>query len=416
MGKLKTNPIFNKPNLMVDLSLGKINRHYFSLKGLQGENALARLANKTFLSDWIYRNPKLPNGKELCDLLIVFGDIAIIWQIKTTKLDDDGSYREKDLRKNKAQALGAYRHIKHLKTPLTLSNNRNTIIFNGETIKEIYLISAMFGNDDPISFGFAEEEKGKFVHVIAKTDIEIILNELDTISDFVEYFRNKEKLFSRDSKILVDGGERELLGSYLLNNKSFKDYMDLDLVIIQNGFMEEYYKRKEVHEKKKEEAKSYFWDNLIDEVYKTGNKSYEPVAREMAKFNRFERRMISEVYMVGFDKALKEANCDRYGRYLKMENCAIVFIYISPDTPMDVRAAMLGETCRAVQIYYGKKISLGITTGKTLGSSHLHDYCLLTLDEITEEMVVNSKKICAELGIMQNMRYSDFHIDEYPII
>jgi len=38
--------------------------------------------------DWCYPNPKLPDGKELCDLLVVFDDKAIICQIKNLKLKE----------------------------------------------------------------------------------------------------------------------------------------------------------------------------------------------------------------------------------------------------------------------------------------------------------------------------------------
>ena len=45
----------------------------------KAESILHELAKKTFLTDWCYPNPLLPDGKELCDLLVVFGDTAIIW-------------------------------------------------------------------------------------------------------------------------------------------------------------------------------------------------------------------------------------------------------------------------------------------------------------------------------------------------
>ncbi len=62
-------------------------KHYFQIKGKNAEKVVHDLAEKTFLTDWCFPNPKLQNGKELCDLLVVFDNIAIIWQIKDLKFN-----------------------------------------------------------------------------------------------------------------------------------------------------------------------------------------------------------------------------------------------------------------------------------------------------------------------------------------
>ena len=73
-------------------------KDYFYIKGQKAEKLVHDLAVKTFLTDWCYLNPKLPDGKELCDLLVVFDDIAIIWQIKDLKVNKSGKYSESDER------------------------------------------------------------------------------------------------------------------------------------------------------------------------------------------------------------------------------------------------------------------------------------------------------------------------------
>ncbi len=65
-------------------------KHYFRLKGSDAEEFAFNLASKCFLEDWCYPSPKAPDGKEICDLLIVFDDTAIIFQIKSLKLGSDG--------------------------------------------------------------------------------------------------------------------------------------------------------------------------------------------------------------------------------------------------------------------------------------------------------------------------------------
>jgi len=83
-------------------------KHYFRLKGAKAEEMVQDLANKSFFIDWCYPNPKLPNGKELCDLLIIFDDIAIIWQIKDLKLDANNKYKKAEVEKNYLVHIGNF--------------------------------------------------------------------------------------------------------------------------------------------------------------------------------------------------------------------------------------------------------------------------------------------------------------------
>ena len=61
--------------------------HYFREKGATAEKLIHQLATETFFTDWCYPNPKKPDGNELCDLLVVFDDTALIWQIKDLKVE-----------------------------------------------------------------------------------------------------------------------------------------------------------------------------------------------------------------------------------------------------------------------------------------------------------------------------------------
>ena len=54
----------------------KLSKDYFQIKGKKAEQLVQDLAQKTFLTDWCYINPTLPDGKELCDLLVVFDNIV----------------------------------------------------------------------------------------------------------------------------------------------------------------------------------------------------------------------------------------------------------------------------------------------------------------------------------------------------
>jgi hypothetical protein len=180
---------------------------YFHKKGRRAEEIVQTLATKTFLTDWCYPNPRKPDGKELCDLLVVFDDTAIIWQIKDLKVDDAGLYKKSEVEKNLRQLSGARRHMFDLKVHLQLENpRRGKELFNPETIKTIHLISVLMGDGaGPLSF--VEILKGQLIHVFTRDFAGLILSELDTASDFCEYLRKKE-VIDGSKRVLVLGGRK----------------------------------------------------------------------------------------------------------------------------------------------------------------------------------------------------------------
>jgi hypothetical protein len=99
-------------------------KHYFREKGAAAEAIIHNLATKTFLTDWCYPNPRKADRKELCDLLVVFDDIAIIWQIKDLKVDEAGKYKKAEVEKNLRQLSGARRAMFDLRVPIQLENPR----------------------------------------------------------------------------------------------------------------------------------------------------------------------------------------------------------------------------------------------------------------------------------------------------
>ena len=150
----------------------KNNKRYFELKGKKAEDIIHNLAQKTFLMDGCYLNPKLPNNKELCDLLVVFDNIAIIWQIKDLKIDSNGKHNETEVKKNLRQLSGARRQLFELKTAIQLTNPRRGMErFNPEEIKETYLISLLMGPEEMFYIPI-DTVKQLTVHTFNKESIE----------------------------------------------------------------------------------------------------------------------------------------------------------------------------------------------------------------------------------------------------
>ena len=127
-------------------------KHYFQLKGKNAEKILHDLALTTFMIDWCYLNPMIKPGKELCDLLVVFDNVAIVWQVKDLKLDKNGKYKKSEVDKNLKQLAGAKRQLFELKRKIELCNpRRGKDFFDPSSINEVYLISVLLGEGEDLS-------------------------------------------------------------------------------------------------------------------------------------------------------------------------------------------------------------------------------------------------------------------------
>ena len=285
--------------------------NYFYLKGKNAEKLIHDLAVKTFLTDWCFLNPKLPDGNELCDLLVVFDETIIIWQIKDLKLDKSGRYKKSEVEKNLRQLSGARRQLFDLQTSIELENPRRTREqFNPDTFNNIYLISVLLGEGEEF-FSSMERVKGYDVHVFTRESAEIILNELDTISDFTQYLEAKEEFLSKNRSLVILGGEEEMLAYYLINNRSFGELNESNHVLIQDGLLKDLQGRPEYKAKKQADEISYGWDNIIDRAHE-GSVEYERVARELARPNRFHRRYLSKIFIEAHMRAHSEDKHDLF--------------------------------------------------------------------------------------------------------
>ena len=119
-------------------------RHYHRLKGEAAEAVVHELAGKSFLTDWCYPNPRLADGKELCDLLVVFDRVALIWQVKDLKRHADGRYKRGEVEKNLKQLSGAHRRLMDQKRPVVLRNpRRGEEALDPATIDEVFLFGPL---------------------------------------------------------------------------------------------------------------------------------------------------------------------------------------------------------------------------------------------------------------------------------
>lgn len=155
----------------------------FNEKGSAAESLIADLCGNAFFRDFCFKNPHFGTGKdrrELCDVLVVLGDTAIIWQIKNIKLGENGHFKQSDIGKAVKQCRGAKRKLSTL-GKIELTNGKAKTIDTAE-IKNVYLIAAIEGGLAEFGSFYDDSDKGN-VHIFFEKFTRYATKHLNTVTD-----------------------------------------------------------------------------------------------------------------------------------------------------------------------------------------------------------------------------------------
>lgn len=329
------------------------------------ERYLALLAERSFLNLWSFPSPHRDqkvgsDGKEICDLLIVCGDHVLIFSEKTyswpsasTEIAWSRWYR-KAIKKSADQIRGAERWIRDFpdrifldpacQQPLPISlpppdrmRVHGIVVAGGagEACREYFnggrgslAINPLIKDDehwdrekhriDPFWVGDVDSS-GSFIHVLDDGSLDIVMRELDTITDFTDYLE-KKAAFAR-SNLGAAHGEEDLLAYYSIRINSDGDHdfthpeerawKPGERIAIDGSHYNSFITNPQYVAKKRADEISYLWDALIHnftehmlagtsiapEGHEYDLKKSERAVREMALQRRFERRSHGEAIM-----------------------------------------------------------------------------------------------------------------------
>ena len=328
----------------------------------QSELYLAHLCSKAFLHLWSYTNLYKDqgkrgggDGKELCDLAVIFGDDVFIFSDKHCLLKREGSspqsleqawsrwYRRAVI-KSAGQIFAAERWFRSFPDRIFLDRkcqNRLPIVFPtnptvhriltvrgaAEAAREIWggagtLMTTNFKivacEKTPLRLG-AFNEADQMFHVFDEVALDCVLTTLDTVSDFRDYLVRRERFFRAHQSVLA-AGEEELLGYYLFSDSKgderghdFVVNEQVTEVVIDESFWEGWMNSPQKTAKQNADRVSYCWDGIIEEFsfymlngtqyFPTsgGVKETEVIARWMAREPRMHRRMLAESLLEAMD-------------------------------------------------------------------------------------------------------------------
>jgi hypothetical protein len=278
------------------------------------------MADRTFLNLWSYpnifidkRTGQKGDGKELCDLLVVCGDHILIFSDKTIAWpggDDIGlawrRWFKRSIQKSVNQIRGAQRWLNEFPDRLFLDRkctqrlplclppiNRRRVhaivvaLGAGDACREFFnegigslMVSPDIKGDDhikeegvqPFSIGDIDPSSS-FVHVFDDATLNIVMTEMNTITDFTEYLTKKESLI-RSGHLIGASGEEDLIAYYMTHMNAAQEHdftkpdglpwMDNEAFVIGEDHYSSLLNNPQYLAKKQADNDSFIWDRLIE--------------------------------------------------------------------------------------------------------------------------------------------------------
>ena len=331
----------------------------------ESERYLAKIADKTFLNLWAYPNVfrdavvnGRPAGKELCDLLVVCGDHIIIFSDKNVAWSKNKEtdiawqrWYRRAIKDSVNQLIGAEKWIiEHPERVFIDSSCAHKLPINipPADCRKVHLVAVALGAHKACSKFFSGDTgsfiirpslkgdshinkdapeyapftigdinpSGSFIHVMNDITLDIVMKELDTITDFTDYLEQKAD-FVRSGRLMSATGEEDLLAYYLeqvvgdrhgFAHPDNREWSEKDHLSVSGGMYYGLLNNPQYIEKIKADQISYFWDQLIrrftDNMLNGTTIIPEGISREisdheigvrcMAHETRVMRRMLSQ--------------------------------------------------------------------------------------------------------------------------
>lgn len=437
-------------------------------------------------------------GKELCDLLVVCGNEVIVFSIKAVRWNHDKDiniawprWYNRAIAKSVLQIRRAEQWIKYfpdrifidphcmqkLPIPIPPSGTRKihgvivalgahdacSEFFAGDSGSFIiapHLLGDSHG--DPDSPGYSPftigdlDPSGSFIHVVNDVTLDIVMRELDTITDFTEYLERKVE-FVRSGRLISAAGEEDLLAYYIThldkdNQHGFvhpdnRPWQPNEHIVLDQGFYSGMISNPQYIAKKQADRNSYIWDRLIEAftdhmlagttIVPDGGPLEIPKlelgVRCMAQEPRVKRRMLGAGLIGLLQIAHRQ---DRSFRTMlpppENPDNALGYVFLTLALPKDTlpggydqyrqaRSNMLYAYCMLVlHKYRHLKHSIGIATEAppTLGRSASSEDMVMVKSppEWTQELVAELERMRNHFDIMREDRINllNFHVEEYP--
>ncbi|MFZ0278426.1 MAG: SEC-C domain-containing protein [Candidatus Sulfotelmatobacter sp.] len=446
------------------------------------ERYLKKLCDRSFLSLWSYpgvfrdqgRTAGKGDGKEVCDLLVVFDEHIIIFSDKDCRFEDTGDidvdwgrWVKKAILKSAQQAWGAERWIRNFPKrlfldksctapfPLVLPEPAKAIFhrvvvahdasrrcrehFHGGS-GSLIIESGVLGGEHlgkPFTIGRIDPKKG-YVHILDDTSLNVVMAALDTASDFVAYLTKKERLTTGDVRVFA-AGEEELLARYVaqLNSSGEHDFAiprKFNGIFLEEGHWADFLSSPEHKAQIEANRISYAWDALIERFlhhlmegtqYKAATEpigEQEQSFRWLARENRTRRRMLAQALLGLIAKTPEDFRASRVMLPSRPGDPFYVFLLlprydsVSETDYREVRGKMLGHYCQVVKLQFPEAQHIvGIATESGTRDHRSEDFAHVDATHWTEDLRDEARRFKRDFGIFTNTTSFSRRENEYPV-
>ncbi|SOE21225.1 hypothetical protein SAMN06298216_1696 [Spirosomataceae bacterium TFI 002] len=389
-------------------------------KGDIGEDFVNQLAYKSYLKYWCYPNPTDICGdkKEICDLLILFRDIAIIISVKNHNFDGNyGRYKRKVIDKSSKQLNGAYRKLFASHRDIFIKHpDREAELFEPQKYSNVYRLTINVGEQfEHYELGDQTDNKG-FINILNRDTFEAIISELDTIKDFVEYLDEREQLLLSGKGLNFNCQEKDLLAEFLTNERKFPfDYSSSNIQEFNlnlSGAWGNYINSEPVRRKKEADKASYFIDKLVKtDILKLPDG--EVLAKELMYMGRMDRRMLAKKL---FRLVAKYENQDDvFARsYSEYNGIGHLLIYYPPNR----KETEVDEFIRIAMQIYAYKTNFSereiIVLAATRGLKQWKFVMFQADPPIPDNVKSYLDKLIEQFGWFKDMKTFYYEEEEYP--
>jgi hypothetical protein len=300
----------------------------------------------------------------------------------------------------------------------------------------------------PFTIGVLDRSR-HFVHVLDEFSLEVVMDELTTINDFVQYLNARESFLSSAEVVVRTAGEEQLIAAYILNGGGSKHPFIPDaavpkmpgLVIFDESHYPSLIKHPEYQEKRRQDKISRAWDDLIERFIRLGdpklvhpgfeqpNHETEKALRIMAAEPRFRRHLLIESMGEMLAAAIEEGSGRRRARlFTTREQPDLVYIFLAmPKLKTESfeeyrrhRAALLHAYCRVAKLRFAQAdtfVALGIDHPVRDYKLSSEDVIVFTCHEYTPEERAEAEHFQRETGILgDGLSMKEGYATEFPVI
>nr|WP_297353547.1 hypothetical protein [uncultured Caldimonas sp.] len=333
------------------------------------ESKLLEAVRGSILSLWSMPGPYVDDGlarngggKELCDLLVIFGDDVLLFSDKKCAFPEGSDihvawarWYRRAIAKSAHQLVGASNSLRRRTTRLFVDASCKTplpLALPEPNRMRIHLVAVAHGSVEAAErywhdYGGAPGSTGSlmlntylrdrdndlepfqvgwpagrdtFVHVLDTFTLTLLLNELDTVADFTHYLSKKEELIRDSGCEFLIPGEEDLLAAYLTNVDEasvhrFPRFESDAEVVMREGLWTDYRASPLYQMRTEANELSHLWDDLIEyeashlvrgsaqdpfrKIEKYESRKVERLLRVMASENRLSRRLLGATLREG---------------------------------------------------------------------------------------------------------------------